>query len=46
MVAAVFAQLLRPGGKFEAVFEEVVFAIYDPSREGDTYAAFRAVFPQ
>lgn len=42
MVAEVFKELLE--GKFEGVFEEVVFAVYDRSASQGTIAAFRSTF--
>jgi uncharacterized protein (TIGR02452 family) len=44
MVARIFSELLSLSGPFDGVFTEVVFAVYDPSREQVTYRAFVNVF--
>jgi len=44
MVAAAFARLLGPGGGSHGWFEQVVFAVYDSSREAETWHAFEAAF--
>lgn len=43
-VAGMFAELLKPPGKFTGVFEEVVFAVLDRSEKETTYHAFRSEF--
>jgi uncharacterized protein (TIGR02452 family) len=45
LVAATFAELLKPPGRFSGVFSEVVFAVYDRSELLTTYRAFAEVFP-
>jgi uncharacterized protein (TIGR02452 family) len=42
MVAGLFADELRPGGRFANVFERVVFAVYGRSEEQEIVTAFRA----
>jgi uncharacterized protein (TIGR02452 family) len=44
MVARIFAELLKPPGKFVGVFDEVVFAVLDRSENEATYRAFQAQF--
>jgi uncharacterized protein (TIGR02452 family) len=44
MVARIFSELLSLSAPFDGVFTEVVFAVYDPSRERVTYRAFVNVF--
>jgi len=43
-VAAVFADLLKPTGKFAGAFSRVVFAVFDRSEGETTYRAFADVF--
>jgi len=40
LVAAAFADLLKPTGKFAGVFKDVAFAVYDRSESLATYKAF------
>jgi uncharacterized protein (TIGR02452 family) len=40
IVARIFADLLKPAGKFAGVFNEVVFAVFDRSENEATYQAF------
>ncbi|CAG7658320.1 conserved hypothetical protein [Actinacidiphila bryophytorum] len=44
-VAAAFAVLLRPGGRFAAAVDEVVFAVLDRRPDSPVRAAFAAAFP-
>jgi uncharacterized protein (TIGR02452 family) len=44
IVARIFSELLEPPGKFAAVFNEVVFAVYDRSEGLTTYRAFAERF--
>ena len=44
LVAAVFADLLKPTGKFTSVFSQVVFAVFDRSEGATTYRAFADQF--
>lgn len=44
LVAAVFADLLKPTGKFSNVFSQVVFAVFDRSTGETTYRAFAEQF--
>ena len=44
VVAEVFSELLASNSQFGTAFEEVVFAIYDPSMEGNTLRAFQTAF--
>jgi uncharacterized protein (TIGR02452 family) len=39
-VARVFAELLKPPGRFAGGFAEVVFAVFDRSASETTYRAF------
>jgi uncharacterized protein (TIGR02452 family) len=43
-VARIFAELLKPPGKFAGVFDEVVFAVFDRSESRATYRAFAESF--
>lgn len=43
-VARIFAELLKPPGKFAGVFDEVVFAVFDRSDDKTTYRAFAEAF--
>jgi uncharacterized protein (TIGR02452 family) len=43
-VAQTFARLLKPAGPFAGKFEEIIFAVYDTSKEGGTFAAFKKAF--
>lgn len=43
-VAAIFADLLRPAGKFAGRFSQVIFAVFDRSEGETTYRAFAEVF--
>ena len=40
VVAATFAQLLKPPGRFANVFEQVLFAVYDRKESHSTFRAF------
>lgn len=44
LVAAVFADLLKPTGKFAGAFSQVVFAVFDRSVGETTYRAFAERF--
>lgn len=44
-VAAAFAALLRPGGRFASAVDEVVFAVLDRRPGSPVRAAFAAAFP-
>jgi uncharacterized protein (TIGR02452 family) len=44
MVAAIFADLLKPAGKFAEAFPHVVFAVFDRSEGETTYRAFAELF--
>ena len=44
MVAAIFADLLKPASKFAGAFPHVVFAVFDRSEGETTYRAFAEVF--
>ncbi len=44
LVAEVFAELLRPPGLFSVAFEQVIFAVFDRSKEGATFRAFAETF--
>jgi len=44
LVAATFQRLLQQGGDFHGVFDEVVLAVYDSSRDGLVYSGFESVF--
>jgi uncharacterized protein (TIGR02452 family) len=44
LVATIFAELLKPAGKFAGVFPYVVFAVFDRSEGEITYRAFAEVF--
>lgn len=44
LVAATFQRLLQQGGDFHGVFDEVVFAVYDSSKDGLVYSAFESVY--
>jgi uncharacterized protein (TIGR02452 family) len=44
MVAAIFADLLKPAGKFAGAFPHVVCAVFDRSEGETTYRAFAEVF--
>jgi uncharacterized protein (TIGR02452 family) len=44
LVALVFRELLGKDGEFENAFEEVVFAIYDRSKEQNVFHAFEKEF--
>jgi uncharacterized protein (TIGR02452 family) len=46
MVAAIFADLLKPSGKFANTFSKVVFAVFDRTAEQQTFQAFQDVFRQ
>ncbi|NUS12003.1 MAG: TIGR02452 family protein, partial [Streptomyces sp.] len=43
-VAAAFAALLRPGGRFAPAVDEAVFAVLDRRADSPTRAAFDAAF--
>jgi uncharacterized protein (TIGR02452 family) len=43
-VARIFAELLKPPGKFAGAFDEVVFAVLDRSEQQVTYQAFQRQF--
>lgn len=43
-VASAFADLLKPGRPYSRFFDRVVFAVFDPAREGPNYQAFEEVF--
>ncbi|TDE28961.1 TIGR02452 family protein [Actinomadura sp. 6K520] len=43
-VAEVFAEQLRPGGRFAGRFEHVVFAVWDTAEGAPRHAAFQHVF--
>lgn len=43
-VADIFSELLAGGGEFEGVFERVVFAVRDSSKDQAVFGAFRSVF--
>lgn len=40
LVATIFAELLKPQGRFAGAFTEVVFAVYDRTEDLATYRAF------
>lgn len=40
VVAKIFAELLKPPGKFAGVFQEVAFAVFDRSEDLGSYQAF------
>lgn len=44
VVAKIFAELLKPSGKFAGVFAEVVFAVFDRSEHEATWRAFAEQF--
>ena len=44
LVATVFADLLRPNGKFAGAFSQIVFAVFDRSEGATTYQAFTDQF--
>jgi uncharacterized protein (TIGR02452 family) len=44
MVAKIFAELLKPPGRFAGAFGEAVFAVFDASPERSTYRAFVTAF--
>lgn len=44
MVAAIFADLLKPSAKYAKAFSQVVFAVYDRSEGSTTYKAFADQF--
>jgi uncharacterized protein (TIGR02452 family) len=44
IVARIFAELLKPAGKFAGTFAEAVFAVYDRSEDLATYRAFADEF--
>ena len=44
MVARAFAGLVSTGGNFNHRFDEIVFAVFDSSKEGSTYRAFADTF--
>ena len=44
IVAAIFADLLKPASKFAGAFPHVVFAVFDRSEGETTYRAFAEVF--
>jgi uncharacterized protein (TIGR02452 family) len=44
VVARIFADLLKPTGKFAGAFDEVVFAVFDRSENEATYRAFADEF--
>ena len=44
MVASTFKTLLSAPGEYAGVFQKVVFAVFDPSREQPNVSAFTRVF--
>ena len=44
IVARIFADLLKPAGKFAGNFNEVVFAVFDRSEDEATHRAFADIF--
>jgi uncharacterized protein (TIGR02452 family) len=44
IVARVFADLLKPPGKFSGVFDEVAFAVFDRSERLETFRSFADTF--
>jgi uncharacterized protein (TIGR02452 family) len=44
MVADAFKTPLAPGGQWHGVFKHIVFAVYDPTKNGANYLAFHGAF--